>query len=1545
MHGINTLKGRKLLFLVFIFFGLQSYIHAQCAGEDMTTELCSKEDNQFIDLFEVLGGSPTMGGTWSDDDNSGGLDNADSTDGMLNTYKITRGGVFHYTYTVNGDASCTDNTATVTLTLGSYAGLDYDGAVACDDNSSVSLFQFTGSSPNPTADGTWMSPDAPIGYSGGSRFDASKAGKGMYTFIYTVPAQGNCPEKTSTVELEVVPAPQSGTAENIIFCETQDFSGFRNYNLRSLLEGEDDDGAWSEGPETNEISRPGDPFINLERIRDNQGPGIYMFTYTVNPISPTCIPASTTISIEIEDVIDFSSAVFSITTPTADVCINDLPVGAKGQITVDKNEVPDGDYQLTYEVSPMPNMGTENITISFKDGVAAFDIDPDFIAGTGDVNVEIIKIIDPNTENNCQVSISGLTDTFRVTSLPDLSDTQVVIDEPICLGSGTTATLSDAGNANGIQLADGEYELSYTITGEDNATAIFTINVTNGEAIFELPLADQTAPGDYTFSSVSLSSGGSCITEAEITDNFTISPKPDAQSLTIAATDICENGDVNITITDTASPLVFINGTYSLSYILTGSNDTQATRDDIVFTDGKADFTINGSALASGETTISINSLQSIASSCQAVNMDALTTTFTKSVNPDLINADLTVAPVCEGLDVTAIIESNIEDVEDGTYTIAYSIIEGGTTTDYSAEATFSDGSGSFNIDPTAVIAASDYTLVINDFSNTNTGCIAAGLPLQKDFKVFANSNLDTATIAATPVCSGNDVTVNITGASLTDGDYKIIYEVTGANTLTDSIPTLSFVNGSASFSIVEDQLANSGKNTLSINSLRTVQTGCETTLSGVGTDFTINETPNLSTTILNYDTENCISIPVVINVADEGGNLQDGEYTLIYSISGANSVPDQSVMVTIASGSGSITIPADQLINPGNTSFTINSIANTNTSCILNDPGLNGTFNINALPDLASAVISVADFCEASAGGNVTVSAPNLADGDYAFMYTLSGQNTGSATAENVTLIDGTGTFVIDEGIIANTGETNITISSVSSLVTSCASEGLNIATTFNRNPTPQIENENLEVSSVCFGGNPTVSINNPALGDETYAVTYTLTGVNQKTAETVNITTVDGKASFDLDMADLNASGTTMLTITNAVNTTTSCSSTQTSSTVFEIYPIPTLADAIVAAMDICLNEEGLVTFDNASRLADTDYTVTYSLSGAVNASAETAQLTISGGKGNFTIPTALLNAAGTVTVNIDNLTSAEGCSSGTISTTATFQVLPLPDATGITVNIADYCIDNDVPVNISGAGNLADGDYKVTYELSGANTGNKTVDITFENGAANLTISANELSNSGSTTLTLSNVQNFIDLCGAQNVDNASASFEVQDPDPPTLATNGNVFCINDDPKISDLLTQVSPSTGLRVYASATDDVMLNENNTLLNGKSYFISVTNDGSGCESSVRLEVAVDLTGCSDIFIPDGFSPNGDGVNDTFEIENINIVYPNYTLEIFNRNGNVVYKGGAEMPAWDGHANQNAIGSKILPNGIYFYIINYNDGQTSPKQGKLYLNR
>ncbi|MGB1038463.1 MAG: gliding motility-associated C-terminal domain-containing protein, partial [Bacteroidia bacterium] len=96
-------------------------------------------------------------------------------------------------------------------------------------------------------------------------------------------------------------------------------------------------------------------------------------------------------------------------------------------------------------------------------------------------------------------------------------------------------------------------------------------------------------------------------------------------------------------------------------------------------------------------------------------------------------------------------------------------------------------------------------------------------------------------------------------------------------------------------------------------------------------------------------------------------------------------------------------------------------------------------------------------------------------------------------------------------------------------------------------------------------------------------------------------------------------------------------------------------------------------------------------------------------------------------------------------------------------------------------------------------------------------------------------------------------------------------------------------------------------------------YKVTVIND-NGCEGSDEMEVKPDCISKS--FIPSGFTPNGDGLNDVFRPTLIN--YESYTLKVYNRWGEKIYEGHNAEEGWDGTYQ-----GKIVPNGVYTYVMQY----------------
>jgi len=105
-----------------------------------------------------------------------------------------------------------------------------------------------------------------------------------------------------------------------------------------------------------------------------------------------------------------------------------------------------------------------------------------------------------------------------------------------------------------------------------------------------------------------------------------------------------------------------------------------------------------------------------------------------------------------------------------------------------------------------------------------------------------------------------------------------------------------------------------------------------------------------------------------------------------------------------------------------------------------------------------------------------------------------------------------------------------------------------------------------------------------------------------------------------------------------------------------------------------------------------------------------------------------------------------------------------------------------------------------------------------------------------------------------------------------------------------------------------------------------QTYLLTVTGIG-GCVSTDDLFVRV----LRSPLVPNAFSPNGDGINDTWIIQYLDS-YPGCTIEVFDRYGRKVFFSEGYKTAWDGKLNGGA-----LPVGVYYYIIDPKNGRSIMK--------
>lgn len=129
-------------------------------------------------------------------------------------------------------------------------------------------------------------------------------------------------------------------------------------------------------------------------------------------------------------------------------------------------------------------------------------------------------------------------------------------------------------------------------------------------------------------------------------------------------------------------------------------------------------------------------------------------------------------------------------------------------------------------------------------------------------------------------------------------------------------------------------------------------------------------------------------------------------------------------------------------------------------------------------------------------------------------------------------------------------------------------------------------------------------------------------------------------------------------------------------------------------------------------------------------------------------------------------------------------------------------------------------------------------------------------------------------------------------------------------------SDITYTWTPDYNINDAASLTPTVTPESDTT------YTLTVTSaDGCGSASDgafVRVY--------KKISIPNAFSPNGDGINDTWNINKLD-TYPEADISVFNRYGQLVYRSTGYTTPWNGRYN-----GQPLPVGTYYYVIDLKTG-------------
>jgi gliding motility-associated-like protein len=171
--------------------------------------------------------------------------------------------------------------------------------------------------------------------------------------------------------------------------------------------------------------------------------------------------------------------------------------------------------------------------------------------------------------------------------------------------------------------------------------------------------------------------------------------------------------------------------------------------------------------------------------------------------------------------------------------------------------------------------------------------------------------------------------------------------------------------------------------------------------------------------------------------------------------------------------------------------------------------------------------------------------------------------------------------------------------------------------------------------------------------------------------------------------------------------------------------------------------------------------------------------------------------------------------------------------------------------------------------------------------------------------------------------------------------SIFSTGRTYNMKADPPV------VSGETGFWTVLDPGSATIVNNSDSkaqvkhLSEKKNLFVwTITNGLCNIDDSVTIDLKPD-------FIPEGFSPNADNVNDAFIIEGLNLTEQTVDLTVVNGAGKTVFSASNRNgQQWVDFAGKNNSGAE-LPEGTYYYMLYYSgqDQPTAKKSGFIVLKR
>jgi gliding motility-associated-like protein len=1462
------------------------------AGTSGNTTVCDNSTTA-INLFNLITGEQT-GGVWTRDTSTGGTFNA-----AAGTFTPAPGtsSVNVFTYTLTGTTPCSNATSTATVNINPQPNAGTDGAsTVCDDNSAaINLFGLlTGAQTG----GVWTRDSSTGGTfnAAAGTFAPAPGASTTNTFTYTLTGTTPCSNDASQVVITIHPQQNAGTSGTTTVCD----SSTAAINLNNLITGEQTGGVWtrdsaSTGGTFNAAAGTFTPATGASSVN--------IFTYTLTGVSP-CANATSTATVNINPQPDAGTSGSTLVCDSNTAVINlfDLITGEQsgGVWTRDLTSTGGTFNAAAGTFAPAPGATTSTFTYT--------------IAGTS-------PCVTDSSVATVNISPQATAGTSGNTTICDSSTTTInlfnLITGEQSGGVWTRDTTSSGGTFN---AAAGTFTpapgattstFTYTITGVapcGNVSSVATVNInpqpeagTNGSAtvcdsdttvinLFNLITGEQTG-GVWTRD---LTSTGGTFNAAAGT--FTPAPGATSSVFTYTLTGIapCVNDSSTVTITIHPQPVAGTSGTTTVcetdTTVINLFNLITGEQSGGVWTrDASTGGTFNAAA---GTFTPAVGATNSVFTYTLTGTTPCVNATSTATVN---INAQPVAGvdgntTVCDSSTATINLANLITGEQPGGVWTRNSGGTGGT---------FNAAAGTFTPAPGATNSTFTYTV-------SGTGPCTA---VTNTATVFINPVPDAGTGGSITVCDTDTTAINLFNLITGEQAGGVWTRNAGGSGGTFNAAAGTFTPASGATNSTFTYTVNGTAPCLADTSIATININPQP-VAGTSGVTTVCETSTAVINLFNLITGEQSGGVWTRDAASTGGTFNAAAGTFIPAVGATTSVFTYTLTGTppCAVVSSTATVNINTQPNAGTSGATAVCESDTTTidlfSLITGEQaggvwtrtgGTGGTFNAAAGTFSAAIgatsstftyeIVGVAPCVNSQSVASVTVNpsativlssgnaSPTVcinAINSISIVYTVGNGATGVSLTGNLpTGINGVFNSTTNTYTISGTPTGDGTFNYQVDTMGGCPSSG----------PLSGVITVNPRVTMTLYSGAGT-PFQTPCLNTQITPISYLL-GNGATGAQAANLP--PGL------IGNYNAT-THIYTITGTVNAIGIYN--------YTVTTIDGCGPPVVLAGTIEVRQSATVVLVSAPQLADQSVcinepiqNIVYQVGNGATGAFLVAGTVPVGIQGNFS--GGVFTISGTTNeVGVFNytVTTIGGC--GASSLTGRITVNPLPDP-----HLVDgaICVDEN--------GNPLPGS---TYILDSRMNNN---DFNFVWTGPNGIISgANsniyEASETGLYTVTVSHKYS---LCEATASATVAPSF-------PPLQVGTTVSAYFSDTQLV-AVSVVPPG----IYEYQLDNGAFQEANQFVNPTSGHHTITvRDKYHC-GELTTEVLI-------IDFPRFFTPNGDGYNDFWNIDDIKEIDPEAKIYIFDRYGKLVKEISPIGLGWDGTMN-----TQLLPGTDYWFKVLYTD--------------